>query len=539
MSYAMQISTAAPLQPPSISPQPAAFVNKLYRMISEATTNYLIHWSYRGDTFIVTKPEDFAREILPKYFKHNNFSSFVRQLNMYGFHKVPHLQQGVLLYEGEADTSWEFVHPCFQRDRPDLLCLVKRKVSPNLSGNDDSMSSSNYSSQYIPPNAPTANYLGHATTSTALTSNSISPILNTASPAAFPPDLKYVVSEMAQIKRQQEHIASQLSHIENEHSVLWHETLNLRERYLNQQEMIDKILRFLASVFTSDKLSAPINAGGLSEAQSFIEVIRKSQLPANFFHDDDDSNDESHREISTKSDHIDDQHITRKNNLDPFNPSFQVLASLIDPDHPSRKRKLLTMPGNHNSDRIGPIDPIHNTSPPSMNSRPSLTYSPYNIYQNPIIKSNGTPEPMRNAFSMPNVHDNEAISKLLQKDPMLYSPDHNNSLNLEDASLYTHSFSTPISFPNTSERLGNEYSYGGRTSDTPTSPCSPPKSVPGASSVDNSNNGTSQDAGPLDTSIKQVKNATEHLQHDIDALQLDLEELSHSLGLDQLINLSM
>ena len=40
----------------------------------------IISWNHEGDAFIVKKQNEFAEKVLPKYFKHNNFQSFVRQV---------------------------------------------------------------------------------------------------------------------------------------------------------------------------------------------------------------------------------------------------------------------------------------------------------------------------------------------------------------------------------------------------------------------------------------------------------------------------
>jgi heat shock transcription factor 1 len=46
-----------------------------------------VSWNEDGTAFIVKKVNEFSEHVLPKYFKHSNFASFVRQLNMYDFHK--------------------------------------------------------------------------------------------------------------------------------------------------------------------------------------------------------------------------------------------------------------------------------------------------------------------------------------------------------------------------------------------------------------------------------------------------------------------
>lgn len=175
-----------------------------YSMVNEPQSNSMICWSDAGDTFIVQRQQDFAKQVLPRFFKHGNFSSFVRQLNMYGFHKVPHLQQGAM--EGSLDRL-EFSNPHFKRDQPDLLLLVSRKKGSRDTENPENRS-------------PTST------------------------------DLQHLLDEMAAIKKHQLMVSTDLKQIQSDSQLLWQETLAARERYQQQQDTIDKILHFLASVFS-------------------------------------------------------------------------------------------------------------------------------------------------------------------------------------------------------------------------------------------------------------------------------------------------
>merc|ERR1719386_336581 len=65
----------------------SAFLQKTYSMITNLD-GVVGGWSDAGDTMVIYDAEKFVAEIIPQYFKHNNFRSFVRQLNFYGFRKL-------------------------------------------------------------------------------------------------------------------------------------------------------------------------------------------------------------------------------------------------------------------------------------------------------------------------------------------------------------------------------------------------------------------------------------------------------------------
>ncbi|KAI5848172.1 HSF-type DNA-binding-domain-containing protein [Tricharina praecox] len=114
-----------------------AFIHKLYNMLEDANIQHLISWSPSNESFVVSPTGEFSK-VLSQYFKHTNISSFVRQLNMYGFHKV-----NDVFHTGSPDsTLWEFKHGNGSFKRGDLVGLreIKRRASRHALIHRDSFS---------------------------------------------------------------------------------------------------------------------------------------------------------------------------------------------------------------------------------------------------------------------------------------------------------------------------------------------------------------------------------------------------------------
>lgn len=112
--------------------KPNIFPMKLWHLVNDSEISAII-WNSHGDGIIVKQNLIVIQVLSLKIFKAKAFTSFVRQLHMYGFRKSQ-------IWTRDRPNIHEYFHPNFKRGQLDLLPLVKRhsgkyKCKVNLSTN--------------------------------------------------------------------------------------------------------------------------------------------------------------------------------------------------------------------------------------------------------------------------------------------------------------------------------------------------------------------------------------------------------------------
>ncbi|XP_056153790.1 heat shock factor protein 1 isoform X2 [Lampris incognitus] len=165
-------------------------------------------------------------------------ASFIRQLNMYGFRKVVHIEHGGLVKPEKDDT--EFQHPFFIRGQEHLLENIKRKVTTVSAVKQEELKMS-------------------------------------------PEEVSKLLSDVQIMKGKQETMDSKITAMKHENEALWREVASLRQKHAQQQKVVNKLIQFLVSLVQSNRVlgmkrKIPLMLNDSSSAHSMPKYSRQFSL---------------------------------------------------------------------------------------------------------------------------------------------------------------------------------------------------------------------------------------------------------------------
>ena len=106
------------------------FPDKLHYVLNEMAKDGLEHimsWQPHGYCFVVHDQKRLEQHILPTWFRQSRFSSFQRQLNIYGFSRIPRGKPTVVHLRNCSKLMFltrTIRNPLFTNDRPGQRWLL-------------------------------------------------------------------------------------------------------------------------------------------------------------------------------------------------------------------------------------------------------------------------------------------------------------------------------------------------------------------------------------------------------------------------------
>lgn len=222
--------------------------------MNDPKCDHLIRWSPSGTSFLVLDEDEFSKTLIPDLFKHNNYASFVRQLNMYGFHKVVGLADGSLkTSEQRSKPPSEYKNDFFVRGMPDLMWLIqkpknttKRSKGRKKGKAEDSDDDGGSDREMMPGS-------GIIDESGQLQSNGggliEAPPTQHVQPAVSKNQFEQIIQQLDQLRAHQQVMTNAINRLRKDHTQLYEQSIAFQTLHDRHENSISAILTFLATVY--------------------------------------------------------------------------------------------------------------------------------------------------------------------------------------------------------------------------------------------------------------------------------------------------